>query len=133
MRIISQNGKWDYPYDMVIIKRYENMIFAITNLMVNVGSSVEMATYSTPEKADKAMELLRQAYTGRYITNAEVSEDFEKTMQELMKHGFGTVIVRDRNDSRVEFENLNGYFKFPSDEEIEVNSKHDRQCRGNDE
>ena len=47
-------------------------------------------------------------------------EDFEKTMQELMKHGFGTVIVRDRNDSRVEFENLNGYFKFPSDEEIEV-------------
>lgn len=120
MRIISQNGKWDYPYDMVIIKRYENIIFAITNLMVNVGSSVEMATYSTPEKADKAMELLQQAYTGRYITNAEVSEDFEKTMQELMKHGFGTVIVRDRNDSRVEFENLNGYFKFPSDEEIEV-------------
>lgn len=119
MRIISQNGKWDYPYDMVIIKRYENMIFAITNLMADVGSSVEMATYSTSEKADKAMELLRQAYTGRYITNAEVSEDFEKTMQELMKHGFGTVIVRDRNDSRVEFENLNGYFKFPSDEEIE--------------
>lgn len=123
MRIISQNGKWDYPYDMVIIKRYENMIFAITNLMENVTSSVEMATYSTPEKADKAMELLRQAYTGRYITNAELSEDFEKTMQELMKHGFGTVIVRDRNDSRVEFENLNGYFKFPSDEEIEVNSE----------
>lgn len=120
MRIISQNGEWDYPYDMVIIKRYENIIFAITNLMVNVGSSVEMATYSTHEKADKAMELLQQAYTGRYITNAEVSEDFEKTMQELMKHGFGTVIVRDRNDSRVEFENLNGYFKFPSDEEIEV-------------
>lgn len=120
MRIISQNGKWDYPYDMVIIKRYKNMIFANTNLMVNVTSSVEMATYSTPQKAEKAMELLRRAYTGRYITNAEVSEDFEKTMQELMKHGFGTVIVRDRNDSRVEFENLNGYFKFPSDEEIEV-------------
>ena len=120
MRIISQNGKWDCPHDMVIIKRHENMIFAITNLMADVVSSVEMATYSTSEKADNAMELLRQAYTGGYITNAEVSEDFEKTMQELMKHGFGTVIVRDRNDSRVEFENLNGYFKFPSDEEIEV-------------
>lgn len=120
MRIISQNGKLDYPYDMVIIARYENRIFAITNIVVNrSGSPVEMAIYSTPEKADKAMDLLRQAYTGRYITNAEVSEDFEKTMQELMKHGFGTVIVRDRNDSRVEFENLNGYFKFPSDEEIE--------------
>lgn len=120
MRIISQNGKWDYPYDMVVIERYECMILAITNLVTNgITRPVEMATYSTPEKADKAMELLRQAYTGRYITNAEVSEDFEKTMQELMKHGFGTVIVRDRNDSRVEFENLNGYFKFPSDEEIE--------------
>ena len=60
MRIISQNGKWDYPYDMVIIKRYENMFFADTNLVVNAGSSVEMATYSTPEKADKAMEMLHE-------------------------------------------------------------------------
>lgn len=66
------------------------------------------------------MKLLQQAYTGRYITNAEVSEDFDKAMQETMKHGFGAVIVRDRNDSRVEFDNLNGYFKFPDDKEIET-------------
>lgn len=124
MRIISQNGEWDLPYDRIVIDRSGTKIFAQSNLISCTDNNfVEIAEYSTPEKADKAMELLRQAYTGRYITNAEVSEDFEKTMQELMKHGFGTVIVRDRNDSRVEFENLNGYFKFPSDEEIEVNSE----------
>lgn len=121
MRIISQNGEWDLPYDMVAIDRFGANIFAQSNLISSGDDNcVEIAVYSTPQKAEKAMELLRQAYTGRYITNADVSEDFEKTMQELMKHGFGTVIVRDRNDSRVEFENLNGYFKFPADEEIEV-------------
>ena len=39
---------------------------------------------------------------------------------ELMKGGFGTVIVKDTNDSRVEFDNLNGYFQFPQDEDVEV-------------
>ena len=37
-----------------------------------------------------------------------------------MKGGFGTVIVKDTNDSRVEFNNLNGYFQFPQDEDVEV-------------
>ena len=35
-----------------------------------------------------------------------------------MKGGFGTVIVKDSCD-RVEFNNLNGYFQFPTEEELE--------------
>lgn len=121
MRIISQDGKWDLPYDRIVIDKSGSKIFAQSNLISGGDDNyVEIAVYSTSEKAEKAMELLQQAYTGRYITNAEVPEDFDKAVQELMKHGFGTVVVRDRNDMRTEFDNLNGYFKFPSDEEIEV-------------
>ena len=105
MRIISQNGKWDYPYDMVIIKRYENMIFAITNLMADVRSSVEMATYSTSEKADKAMELLH--------------EKFLSYMQ--LQGGIG--LMQGSGFVAPNIWVLPKIFKFPSDEEIEVNSE----------
>ena len=54
------------------------------------------------------------------MTNANVPDDFNEQLKELMKGGFGTVIVKDTNDSRVEFNNLNGYFKFPQDEDVEV-------------
>lgn len=101
MRIISQNGKCDYPYDMVIIKRYKNMIFAITNLMADVGSSVEMATYSTSEKADKAMELLH--------------EKFLSYMQ--LQGGIG--LMQGSGFVAPNMWVLPKIFKFPSDEEIE--------------
>ena len=90
---------------MVIIERYENMIFAIANLMVNVGSSVKMATYSTPEKADKAMELLH--------------EKFLSYMQ--LQGGIG--LMQGSGFVAPNIWVLPKIFKFPSDEEIEVNSE----------
>lgn len=116
MRVISQDGFYDVPYAQIIIECTSKVIFARD--VKNNNYSVELARYSTEEKARKAMELLRTAYTGRFITNAEVSQDFEKEMKELMKGGFGTVMVRD-SGSRVEFNNLNGYFRFPAEEELE--------------
>ena len=77
-----------------------------------------LATYSTDKKAQKAMEMLRVAYAGKFITNADIPEDFNETIKTVMKGGFGTVIVKDSCD-RVEFNNLNGYFQFPTEEELE--------------
>ena len=54
------------------------------------------------------------------MTNADIPYDFNEQLNELMKHCFGTVIVKDSYDSRVEFDNLNGYFQFPQDEDVEV-------------
>ena len=123
MRIVSQDGTIDIPY--------ENFVFGITkdNFIVAVRDTVArpseicqgfVAEYSSKEKAQKAMEMLRTAYTGRFVTNANVPDDFNERLRELMKGGFGTVIVKDNNDSRVEFNNLNGYFQFPKDEDVEV-------------
>lgn len=121
MRVISQDGTIDVPYEQVVIQRFNRVIYFLNKNLTGVESvtnDMEMASYSTKEKAKKAMELLRTAYTGRFITNAEVSQDFEKEIKELMKGGFGTVMVRD-SGNRVEFNNLNGYFQFPTEEELE--------------
>ena len=121
MRVISQDGTMDFPYDNALVSVYKGCINGRVYVRMQIcgyDDSVDVADYSTEEKAKKTMELLRTAYTGRFITNTEVSLDFEKEMKELMKGGFGTVMVRD-SGSRVEFNNLNGYFQFPTEEELE--------------
>ena len=125
MRIISQDGTLDLPYENIAISRgyrgdkKEFYIFAhLINCVEMDKMPQKLATYSTESKTEKAMEMLRTAYTGRFVTIADIQEDFNERLQELMKGGFGVVIVKDTNDSRVEFDNLNGYFQFPSDEEV---------------
>lgn len=118
MRLISQDGKFDIPYDEIVVEIFEECV--VGSLKEYVGRDIILGSYSTEVKAEKAMEMLRNAYTGRFVTNANVADDFNEQLKELMKGGFGTVIVKDTNDSRVEFNNLNGYFQFPQDEDVEV-------------
>ena len=123
MRIISQSGTIDMPYERFIISvnmQNQGEIIAWTGNNISDDECIVMAIYSSREKAEKSMEMLRTAYTGRFVTNADISDDFNEQLKELMKGGFGTVIVKDTNDSRVEFDNLNGYFQFPKDEDVEV-------------
>lgn len=115
MRVISQHGNVDLPYEQIVVCHAMESVIALYN-----GEKYVLGEYSSKEKAYKAMEMLRTAYTGRFVTTADISDDFNEQLKELMKGGFGTVIVKDTNDSRVEFNNLNGYFRFPQDDEIEV-------------
>lgn len=115
MRVISQHGNVDLPYEQIVVCHAMESVLALYN-----GEKYVLGEYSSKEKAYKAMDMLRTAYTGRFVTTADISDDFNEQLKELMKGGFGTVIVKDTNDSRVEFNNLNGYFKFPQDDEIEV-------------
>ena len=125
MRLISQNGEIDVPYDYfsltIATGKYEDVeVASIYCHNLSSPKGTKLAEYSSKEKAEKAMEMLRIAYTGRFLTNADVPDNFNEQLKELMKGGFGTVIVKDTNDSRVEFNNLNGYFQFPQDEDVEV-------------
>ena len=115
MRIISQSGHADLPYEEIALCIACEDIIARHN-----DKEYLMARYSSMDKAKKAMEILRNAYAGRFVTNADVPDDFNEQLKEVMKHGFGTIIVNDRYDSRVEFNNLNGYFQFPKDEDVEL-------------
>ena len=123
MRVISQDGTFDVPYEISSLSmasgEYEDVEHtAIYCHNSSTAMGTKMAEYSSKKNAQKAMEMLRVAYTGRFITNADVSENFDETIKSLMKGGFGTVIIKDESD-RVEFSNLNGYFQFPADEELE--------------
>lgn len=122
MRLISQDGTIDVPYERFVISvnmQNQGEIIAWTGNNISDDECIVMAVYSSYDKAQKAMEMLRTAYAGRFVTNADISDDFNEQLKELMKGGFGTVIVKDTNDSRVEFDNLNGYFRFPKDEDVE--------------
>ena len=122
MRIISQDGTIDIPYGLTSIQLVSKTTIVAQGSYFGSGNDnfATIAEYSTEAKAQKAMEMLRIAYTGRFVTTADVPDDFNEQLKELMKGGFGTVIVKDTNDSRVEFNNLNGYFQFPQDEDVEV-------------
>ena len=125
MRLISQDGTFDVPYEQVVIQRYRDGIYWLNKNLIGVESGgisedFKIASYSSESKAIKVMEMLQTAYTGRFVTTVDVPDDFNEQLKELMKGGFGTVIVKDIDDSRVEFDNLNGYFQFPQDEDVEV-------------
>lgn len=122
MRVVSQDGKIDMPYEMVVIQRFKCEIYFLNKNLTGVEqlcSDMVIATYSTEEKAIKAMEMLREVYVGMPIVmqNVAISEDLAKEFERLKKCG---VMVRAENQpSKVECVS-NAVFQFPQDNEIEV-------------
>ncbi len=101
MRIISQDGKCDYPYEnsTLFIDYVEGRVIRIVPCTGYKGAKI--ATYSTEEKAVKAMEMLREKYL-QYISlqggeSALVQAVFQPNYWGLPK-----------------------VFQFPQDDEIEV-------------
>lgn len=67
MRIISQNGRVDLPYEQIAIAIDYDYKMTIIAYAVNSDDDTiwKLAEYSTKEKAEKAMEELRTKY-GNY-------------------------------------------------------------------
>ena len=124
MRVISQDGTIDVPYDCFSLSMYSGKYKDIEVAYIychNLSSpnGTKLAEYSTKEKAIKATEMLREAYIGMPIVmqNVDISEDMAKEFERLKKCG---IIVRAENQqSKVDFIN-NAVFQFPQDDEIEV-------------
>lgn len=70
MRVISQDGTIDVPYEMVVIQRFEEDVYFLNRNLTGVEdliSDIRLAKYSTEAKALKAMEMLREVYVGMPI------------------------------------------------------------------
>ena len=70
MRVISQDGTLDMPYEMVIIQRFRSRIYFLNKNLTGVESlndDMQIAEYSTEEKAKKAMEMLREAWINEAV------------------------------------------------------------------
>lgn len=102
MRVISQDGTIDMPYEMVVVKRFGNAVYFLNRNLAGVENQVrdiELAEYSTEEKAKKAMEELRYAYMCHTIV--KMGQTPPDGIDEKLTMG------------------LSGVFHFPAEEELE--------------
>ena len=120
MRVISQDGTLDFPYENSIVfidTRAKEATFVRMQAIGDNETSIT-AKYSTEEKAKKAMEMLRYAYIGMPIVmqNVDVSEDVAKKFERLKKCGI--MVQTENQPSKIECIS-NAIFQFPAEEELE--------------
>ena len=109
MRVISQNGRIDIPYDYFSLsmscakiasgKVEDRNVFSIVCHNLSSPNGTKLAEYSTEEKAKKAMEELRYAYMCHSL--AKMGQTPPDEIDEKLAMG------------------LSGVFHFPSEEELE--------------
>lgn len=104
MRVISQDGTMDVPYENVVLYQDEKEIMCIFS-GIYIGR--KLAQYSTEEKAIKAMEMLREAYNNNEFYHCTATTN---TFQEIIG------LLSNEKFKEVTSE----YFRFPQDDEIEV-------------
>ena len=112
MRVISQDGTMDVPYEIssfsMAVGKYENVEHAVIfcyNYSTSMGT--KMAEYGSKEKAKKAMEMLRE----RHTDNVFCREDIQYKAEIMLDEGLD--IVR---EMMMKCE----YFQFPKDDEVKV-------------
>lgn len=114
MRLISQDGTIDVPYERVAVVVTGNYIGAEMD-----SKRYAMATYSCEEKVDKVMEMLYEAYTGVLPAVIVSGDDFPaEDIQTIIKSKQSFVRVFDKDDFKIEM--LPRMFEFPADDEVEV-------------
>lgn len=119
MRVISQNGAIDVPYEMTAFHLVGGMIHM--NMVGDTGKGTLMAQYDSSEKAQKAIVMLHKAYT-EIMPSIVIGNDFsfdEESMKVLQNSTTGA-FIKASNYGDVEVHMLPRIFRFPSDEEIEV-------------
>lgn len=115
MRLISQNGEFDVPYEIAALSRTGNIIRAYVPIVGEKGTV--MACYSTDEKAQKAMKALHKVYAGMFLAqNVEMSDDDYEECIKMAVSGFG-IIKTMVNSPDMKFEPANIVFRFPKDDE----------------
>lgn len=113
MRIISQNEIYDLPYDKCFVCLNKNNVMA--SPIGEPESDYTMAIYSKPEKAEKAMKLMHETYSGMPVIfqNIGVEEDYLSKFKEDFK---GCILTKIPNEpSKVEYINKT-VFQFPKEE-----------------
>lgn len=117
MRLASQNGEIDVPYEITSLSRTGNIIRAYVPMVGEKG--VVMAQYLTEEKAEKAMKMLHNTYTGVFFAqNMHITENDEKQFLKMVStKGFGIIRTLTSGDE-MKFEPANIVFRFPEDDEV---------------
>lgn len=115
MRIISQDGMADLPYESIgICINYHNKTDIIAYPAGTYSPDDEywiLAHYSTEDKAKKAIEMLRDAYSPKF----EVKEPVPKEMPKTRSSDLIWTVTQPKVEVLDNF-----YFQFPTDSKVEV-------------
>ena len=60
MRLISQDGAYDFPYEHVVVYRNETSV--VCGIMPDIREKVLLGKYNSKTKALKVIEMLREEY-----------------------------------------------------------------------
>lgn len=113
MRIISQSGLLDAPYELLAISSYSKNMATIVGTFpgndIGKGDRVYiLAEYSTEEKAIKAMEMCREQYA-----QSQLNKDMIQKVADTLSKISVSVIDDVRKQLAEKY-----LFQFPSDDEI---------------
>jgi hypothetical protein len=113
MRIISQSGLLDAPYELLAISTYSKNMATIVGTFpgndIGKGDRVYiLAKYSTEEKAIKAMEMCREKYA-----QCELNKDMIQKVADTLSKISASVIDDVRKQLAEKY-----LFQFPADDEI---------------
>lgn len=113
MRIISQDGGFDLPYESCVIW-IDNKAGINVSPIGEPDSNYTFGVYSTSEKAEKAMQLLHEAYTGMPITY-DISKYEAEKFKEILETS--SIVSVQNEKSKIEYVNRM-VFQFPKEEEL---------------
>lgn len=107
MRVISQDGTMDFPYEISTIFIYPRIENVIAIQSAGDSEISIIGRYSSKEKTIKAMEMLRKVYENNVFYHCTASSKrFEEVQSILSEEQFQKATTE--------------YFQFPQDDEIEV-------------
>lgn len=116
MRVISQDGTVDIPYDETVFTVNDTYIHAYHP----ATQTLLVARYSSDEKADRAMEMMREACTGNpfILQNIEAPQEEVGKLKNILRD---CVVIMTRDEQPPRFERITEIvFQFPEDDEVEV-------------
>lgn len=106
MRVISQDGRLDFPYENSVVFITPRDASEVRIQAIGDDDDGMIAKYSTGRKAKKAMEMLRIAYeNNEFYHHTANSKYFTEFTQALSEEMFKKATTE--------------YFQFPTEEELE--------------
>lgn len=122
MRLVSQDGMMDVPYEQVSVEVNDGDIYCgYSSIITRHCTERRFAEYSSRAKALKVMEMVRCAYCSLPVVlqNVDVSEEVEEMFRKLKKNGL--ILRTDGFEKKQGIEYVNNVvFQFPKDEEVEI-------------
>ena len=115
MRIISQGGHADLPYEEIALCIASEDIIATHN-----DKEYLMARYSTMDKAEKAMEMLREYKETKEIRSIPLTKSLMESFSNVKMENFEIYTDGTGDYLKVDIVKKVEYFKFPADEDVEV-------------